>query len=266
MSEQVNTNWDQDPYDDETELGGISAVPVRVVGQKIETLSPQFGAYSLFTVPTNASLPVQLLQRRPTRYAAYIRNLDAANSVMIAETQSKLQAQVPQGYILPAGQEIKVESEQPVFAQAIAGLGTTPNGGASYYNYNSVAGPTAGTTIVTTGVIPAGTYVVNIDTSLNGTATTADANNTQLLVGSTVIGTIMNGDSVNVNYPNSPITVVVPAGGAAILTKTIGAGSGTAAYNQSISAAPVSGSGATSAASVQCAVRDEAWLQTGDKK
>jgi hypothetical protein len=121
----------------------------------------------------------------------------------------------------------------------------TPDGGASTMAYGTASDPAAGTTVAVTPALPAGSYQVTVTTLMNGTVTVADVNNTQLLVGATVVGTLMNGDVTETDYWNpSPIIVIVPAGGAAISTKTIGAGSGTATYNQQIVATPVSGSAA----------------------
>jgi hypothetical protein len=105
---------------------------------------------------------------------------------------------------------------------------------ASVTNFGSVTGPTLGTVVAATGTVSAGTYSVVVQTDLNGTVTTADVNNTELLVGATVIVTLLNGDITNTDNTNPAINVTVPSGGATISTKTIGAGSGTATYSQLI--------------------------------
>ena len=103
---------------------GFDPIPVSVPGGvhliRTEATAADFGGYSNETVPlanTGAGY-VTLLQRRPTRSKAYVRNIDAANPVIIAETLGKVQATPPQGYILPAGQEKVIENMQPLYAVA----------------------------------------------------------------------------------------------------------------------------------------------------
>jgi hypothetical protein len=116
----------------------------------------------------------------------------------------------PQGYLLKAS--------------AVAG------GASSLFEGNTGTGPAGGTTVATTGVLPAGTYQVQAYTMLTGTVTFADAFNVQLKAGTAVIGTLPQQGSAEFVNPSGPYTVVIPAGGAAISVATIGAGSGTAAY------------------------------------
>jgi hypothetical protein len=81
---------------------------------------------------------------------------------------------------------------------------------------------------------------------MTGTTTFADAANMQLLVGSTVIGTLVYpGAGEATNPVLGPYVVTVPAGGATISVKTITIGSGTASTFAQINAVPavVSGSG-----------------------
>jgi len=131
-------------------------------------------------------------------------------------------------------------SKAIILVTSLGGLGS-----ASTSAFGTVpAAVGAGTTIATTGTLPPGTYTVYVNISTSGTVTTADANNMQLLIGATVIGTLMNSNSgANTPFPNGPFVVIVPAAGAAILVKSVGAGSGTATYNADIIATPQAGSG-----------------------
>lgn len=95
------------------------------------------------------------------------------------------------------------------------------------YEGGTGVGPGANATIVTTGVLSAGTYVVTPSAMYTGTTTFADAMNIALKVGATVIGTIPSAGQSEFIFPVVPVTVTIPPGGATISLATIGAGSGT---------------------------------------
>lgn len=99
-------------------------------------------------------------------------------------------------------------------------------------------GPASGTPIATTATLPGGMYEVTVTIMLSGTVTFADANNTQLKVGSTVVGPLDNQGSAEFDNVNEPTLVEVPPAGAAISVTTVGAGSGTAAYYAQINVTP----------------------------
>lgn len=127
---EINTNWDQDPYDDETVLGRATAVPVKLIGKPTVTLKPEFGSLQSLVIPVwGVSTPVQLLQRQRGRFKARL----------LLQSQPALSA-------LPSG--------------AIAY--TVPK-------YGSVTSPGAGVAIAATAVIPAGAYYVTAVVSLAGT-------------------------------------------------------------------------------------------------
>lgn len=117
---------------------------------------------------------------------------------------------------------------------------------------NTASGPAAGTTITSLGPLAPGTYTINVSNLLTGTPTFADAFNTQLLLGATVIGTMGSQGSAEFVNENPPITVIIPAGSsgaaATLFLKTIGAGGGTASYYGQIMATPLTGSGGASQA------------------
>lgn len=137
-------------------------------------------------------------------------------------------------------QQIFPQSDARVEGWITAAVGQPSSG--TVIAEGSAADPAAGTTVAATGTLPAGAYTVIVYETLIGTVSFADAANLQLLVGSTVIGTLVYpGASENPTPPKGPYTVVVPAGGAAISVKTIGAGSGTATYVVEIGATPVAG-------------------------
>jgi hypothetical protein len=103
------------------ELVDIYPIDVRIVGPKGGgALAPDFGVCTNVTAQLAAAgLPIQLLQRRPFREQAWIRNTDAANSVIIAERSDKLQQTPPIGFILPPNTEEKIESQQPYWVVAL---------------------------------------------------------------------------------------------------------------------------------------------------
>jgi hypothetical protein len=102
-------------------VSDIFPIDVRVVEAKGGgALAPDFGACSNVTVQlATTNVPTQIVQRRPTRQQAWIRNMDAANSVVIAERSDKLQQTPPVGFIIGPGQEEKICSQQPYWAVAL---------------------------------------------------------------------------------------------------------------------------------------------------
>lgn len=75
MTDELNTNYDIDPYDDDTKLGAMTPVPVKMVGETT-ALAADYGACQSFSVPQAAIgvVPVQLLLRRKFREEAYVLN------------------------------------------------------------------------------------------------------------------------------------------------------------------------------------------------
>ncbi len=67
---QINTNYDEDPYDDEDVLGRAVAVPVRVVKSGEEKIvAPEYCSLQTWTIPQwNVAQPAQILTRQLTRY------------------------------------------------------------------------------------------------------------------------------------------------------------------------------------------------------
>jgi hypothetical protein len=130
----------------------------------------------------------------------------------------------------------------------VASLGGIASNTPSQEFYGTVNTPGAGTTIVTSGTLPAGNYQVVVQSLFTGTVTFADANNIGLYVGAIEQGVIMQQGSAEFLNTSPTYTVTVPVGGAPILVKTIGAGSGTAQYYNSITITPVGGTGGASSA------------------
>lgn len=97
----------------------IPPMPVYVVSKPGRRQPPEFGGAETISVPTAAQGLgyVQLIGFRPSRFEARIRNLDAANAVIIAETIAKVQAGI--GYTLPSGQSEKWRSQQACYAIAL---------------------------------------------------------------------------------------------------------------------------------------------------
>lgn len=107
---------------------------------------------------------------------------------------------------------------------------TAPTPGAGGTNVSgSVTGPTAGQVIATTGALPAGRYTVSGVFKLGGTTAAADANNSQLQVGATVIEAFYNASASPSFYNFGPLVVDVPAG-QAITVNAQALGTGTAQY------------------------------------
>lgn len=98
---------------------------------------------------------------------------------------------------------------------------------------NSATNPLAGGTIAATASLPAGRYMVAVATAPTGTLVGAgDLNNVQLQVGAVVIGTLLMAATAGVLWPNMPVEVSVPVGGATISVTAVGNASGVSAvYN-----------------------------------
>jgi hypothetical protein len=240
---------------DEWEADDMEIPPVRVLlaGTNQRQNAPDFGGATLFSLPVaGTSLPVQILQRRPTREQAYVRNTDPANSILFAERPDKVQAGI--GFILGPGLTQKIESQQPYYGVSVPAAASSA---ASLAATGSAAIVAGGQTVVSE-TLPAGTYVVNWNMLLSAAATTADVDNAQLMIGATVIMVANYGDTLNTTYPQLPVTVVIPAGGAVLSVQSIGAGSATSTYRSSIVATPVGS--APGSAPVTVAVLDEAWI------
>jgi hypothetical protein len=99
----------------------ILPIPVRVLSDRQEVWkeAPNYGGCSYFVVPllgSGSSTPVQVLQRRPVREQAWLRNHDAGNYVVISQQPQNLQQQVPQGFIIQPGAVERIESQQPYWA------------------------------------------------------------------------------------------------------------------------------------------------------
>jgi hypothetical protein len=76
---------------------------------------------------------------------------------------------------------------------------------------------------------------------LSGTlAAPADVNNLALFVGAVQVGVSVN-EAVVGNYPQLPASIEVPAGGATVSVKTIGAGTAASVYSASLTAQQGSG-------------------------
>lgn len=106
----------QDAADDEAI--NLPPMPVYIVGHTERQAAPHFGAATFVTAPPAPGF-VPLLNRRPGRHKARIRNNDTVNSAVIAETSAKLQAAAIQGYIVPANSVVEWESQQPVYVAAL---------------------------------------------------------------------------------------------------------------------------------------------------
>lgn len=102
----------------------VLPVDVRIVGKLRHDPeeSPEFGGASFFTLPLigGGAQPVPVLQRRPMRKQAHLRNNDLVNTVIFAENIAKLQATVPTGFVLAPGQIQKIEAQQPYYALALS--------------------------------------------------------------------------------------------------------------------------------------------------
>jgi hypothetical protein len=104
-----------------------------------------------------------------------------------------------------------------------------------------VTAPGAGVTIAS-ATLTQGTWVIYWQVILQGAAAAADVNNFGLFVGATQVDTSENGEGPGVQYPQGPVVVDVPAAGAVLAVKAIGAGTAGVIYDTGYTAVPEFGS------------------------
>lgn len=129
-----------------------------------------------------------------------------------------------------------------IFVNA-ASSGSTPNSGVSYASANgAVTSPAAGGVLATTGILPAGTYVVNVNANLAGTVAQGTDNNNLRVTVNGATYTILPNDIVAGPQTFGPFTVTTN-GATAILVQANAAGSAGSIYAAQVTATPVAGSG-----------------------
>lgn len=261
MSE-MTTNWDQDPLDDDEVLGGIKAIPVKIIGQSTKARNPEFGSCSLWTAPVaGVAPPVQILQRRPLRYAAFVYNYDPVNDVVVAENPAKLQTSVPAGYIVPAGKEIKIESQEAYWIVA-SSEGTVSSNNTVGVQSATGINPGTGTAVATipAASLPAGTYSISVQTYMDGTTPGAtDDDNMGLHLGAASV-THLNSPGVADGIVNSGPFILTTNGAQTVSVVVLNTVTSGAVYHASIVATPYPFTAGQEATSVLVGVRDEAWL------
>lgn len=93
----------------------------------------------------------------------------------------------------------------------------------------NITSPAAGATVVSFGTVPAGEYTLNWQVELSGTLAAAEQDNFEVVIPAV-------GNKVSVNgiaallYPQEPVVINVPAGGAVIKITSVGAGTVGAVY------------------------------------
>jgi len=120
-SEDTEYASDAGEFDTET----LTPFPVYVVGKPGRKQAAHYGSIGYVTVPadTVVNQPIPVLQRRPTRNQAIIYNpVSVVNApVILSNNPAGLIGNPPLGFQLDSGQQVKLESQQPVYA--IAGVG-----------------------------------------------------------------------------------------------------------------------------------------------
>lgn len=211
----------------------VFPVDVRIVEAKgTGEHAPDYGACSYFTVPlgATATLPVQVLQRRPVRKQGWIRNHDTANYVVIAQRPENLQQQVPQGFIIPPGSEAKIESQQGYWAVVMpAGI--------------NLPGVVTAAPVPVQPAVPA-TGVAQQNVNQYPVQVVIGAN------GATITAVVVNGVTVG----TAAGTYTVPANGAISISYTVATPTWAWSNTSTVTPAPVTVS-----------VRDEAWAVKGEK-
>ena len=214
--------------------------------------------------------PMQILQLDPLRKVAYI-SFNGSGQIFLAHSeaqanalQSGTQQNADSGAMYTCPTTVKVEGTGPLWAvQSNGSLGSTPNGGESYYAAGSST-PAAADTLITGAQLvnlPAGTYTLEATVYVDGTVVTADdEDNMQIYLsgqallfagpllypvesGSTPIVvqytfTLVNPETQNVSIRSGTVTP-----------------SGTAKYHGALTATPVTASSTSSVVGVLSARR-----------
>lgn len=119
---------------------------------------------------------------------------------------------------------------------SVGGLASGAAAGASVNANGGVASPGAGA-VITSAALPAGTYTVSWTVSLGGTLGGGDSNNFALKLGAATVQTSSNPAAAG-SYPQVPVVIVVPAGGATLSINAVAAGTAGSFYAGQFSAAP----------------------------
>jgi hypothetical protein len=220
----------------------IQTVPVEVTNAEalagmINRRHPRRHVRAVYrTFNLAAATPLPILAEDLSRYDTWL--VAYGNSVVICESQA--QAQDPDNQLGGAGSFVNSPANpQGTLLYVPAQIAGSQAG--SYTGEGTAATPGAGTAVATANggtALPAGTYTLTGTDMLAGTGAAADINNFGLYVGATLIATLPNADTTEQLFAMPALTFVVPAGGAVVAIKTIGAGSGTANYWSSFAATP----------------------------
>lgn len=144
-------------------------------------------------------------------------------------------------YALLAGTNIQVANADPLRRNLCLSC-IANNSVTSIQGSGSLTNPGANAVVAQITGVPSGTYLINWSPTLSGTVTSADASNMQLVINGVPVATAITGSTAGNAYPQTPVTVTVPAN-STISVNSIAAGSGASAiYRAAFSAAP-SGSG-----------------------
>lgn len=138
----------------------------------------------------------------------------------------------------PASPWLGPSSSITGFADRVPGLAVPP--APSNAVTGSATSPAAGATIATV-TLPQGTYTVSWSVMLTGTVAAADLDNFGLYVGANLVATSLNGINAGTSYPQPAVVIEVPAGGAALAVKAIGAGTASSVYSATIDAPQTAG-------------------------
>lgn len=112
----------------------------------------------------------------------------------------------------------------------LMGWSLTAGLGAGKQAQGSVTSPGAAASIAAFGTLPAGEYTLNWTVELSGTIAAAELNNFQANQAGIDLTPSVN-PAVAGPYPQPPLQIVIPAGGATLNIKTIAAGTVGAVYS-----------------------------------
>jgi hypothetical protein len=115
----------------------------------------------------------------------------------------------------------------------LTGWSLAPKDVAGFSNTGAAVAPIANQSLFSIVAVPAGLYTASWTVTLVGPAAAADQNNFALFVGGLQVAVSDNPGAAG-QYPQPPIQIVVPAGGAIISVRSVGAGTATVTYDATL--------------------------------
>ena len=229
-----------------TYTGATGSISAPTAGTVItgSTIWLPSGSYTIgWTVGFSAGTPAvgddnnfELMSPTATQLAVSV-NVHGATPVTYP--QAAVQLTVPTGGQLVTVKAIGNATAGVTYTATITATLNSASYAAAGVTQGTVTGPTAGAVIggaaqQNSADLGAGSYLVGWNVILGGTMTAAETCNFGLYLGTTLLA-ISNNPNFVLNYPQTPVTVTVPAAGGILTVKAIANAGGSAVYTAQMS-------------------------------